>query len=161
MSAKSRKRAFLVFVLLVCLAGFTPFLIQGWRDVRAFRVYEQGTCTVVSQGFYVTLGNKPKGSTSPAPQRRHPELMYRVHAAGATYFAYGFDNMKGRLATMSDAGEFQIGKTYPCWYDPANPEQAILVRKFQPKYYAAAAIPAFMASIIAMILVTQRRRALH
>jgi hypothetical protein len=70
--------------------------------------------------------------------------MYRVQAAGATYFTFGFDNMNGRLSDMSEAGQFRVGETYPCWYDPKNPESAIIKRTFRPIFYAGALIPGFM-----------------
>jgi hypothetical protein len=84
-------------------------------------------------------------------QDRHPELTYRVHAADGDYFAYGFDNMNGRLSDLNDAQQFRVGETYPCWYDPKNPEHAILARQIRPKYYALAGIPAFMTFIVALM----------
>ena len=152
----SRKAVGLSLFVGLSLAGFTPFAIQAWRDVRAFYVFEEGRCTVVSRGSYTTLGNRAS-STTPAPQRRHPELMYKVDAAGAHYFAFGFDNMRGRLSSMSDAEPWQVGKTYPCWYDPANPETAILKREVRPKFYAAAAIPAFMLLVTVGMLRAELR----
>ncbi len=153
----SKRRGFLLFVLLASLAGFTPFVLQGWRDVKAFRSYREGTCTIVARGFFVTTRGTPKGSTTPAMQDRHPELTYRVHAADGIYFAYGFDNMNGRLSDMNEAERFRVGETHPCWYDPKNPEHAILVRQFRPKYYALAAIPAFMTFIVASMLAAELR----
>lgn len=154
----TRKAVGLSLFVVLSLGAFTPFAVQGWRDLRAFYVYEEGQCTVVSRGSYETLGNRPKGSTGPAPARRHPELMYKVSAAGASYFAFGFDNMRGRLSDFNEAYEFEIGKTYPCWYDPADPEKAILRRRVQPKFYAGAAIPTFMLLISGSMLRRELRK---
>jgi hypothetical protein len=72
-------------------------------------------------------------------------------------YAIGFDNMNGRLSDESEAGNFRVGDAYPCWFDPNDPENAILVRRFRPRYYAAAAIPAFMTLITTSMLLGVRR----
>ncbi|MGZ5432950.1 MAG: DUF3592 domain-containing protein [Thermoanaerobaculia bacterium] len=153
-----RKTKGLWLFVLVSLGCFTPFVIQGWRDVRAFYLYEEGRCTILNLGSYETLGNKARNSTSPAPRRRHPELMYRVDAAGAHFFTFGFDNMNGRLSDMSEATAFRVGETYPCWYDPKHPERAILKRTVRPIFYAGATIPAFMLLVSGAMLRARTRR---
>jgi hypothetical protein len=32
---------------------------------------------------------------------------------------------------------YEIGRTYPCWYDPADPSRAVLVRRVRPLYVLA------------------------
>lgn len=137
--------------LLLCLGGLVPFARQGWRDWKVFREYAETRCTVVALGSYETAGkNRAKN--------RHPELTYRLQAGGTNYFATGFDNMDGRLASLSDAGGFRIGESYPCWYDPDDPERAVLVRRIHRPFYAAAAIPGFMLFITASMMARLRRK---
>lgn len=147
------------FVLAVCLLAFAPFLWQGWRDVRAFFFYEEAQCTVLARGFYESLGSASRHrSPDPASRRRRPELHYRVDAAGKQYLAYGFDNMNGRMSTLSDADEFETGRAYRCWYDPWNPERAILRRELRTMFYAGAAIPGVMALATWSVLASKRKR---
>ena len=60
--------------------------------------------------------------------------------------------MRGRKSDMSEAEPFRVGQTYPCWYDPASPETAILKRELRPKFYAGALIPGFMLLVTGSLL---------
>jgi Protein of unknown function (DUF3592) len=35
-----------------------------------------------------------------------------------------------RASQQAIVDQFMVGKIYPCWYDPANPTQAVLTRQF-------------------------------
>ena len=157
-----KKAVGLSLFVLVSLAGMTPFALQAWGDYRAYNVYVEGQCTVLSRGSYATAGSRASGDTRPAPIRKHPELEYKVNAAGAAYFTFGFDNMKGWMSDINEAYEFEVGRTYPCWYDPADPEKAILKRQVRPKFYLGALIPGFMllisGSMLAGALRGERKR---
>ena len=161
MAKKSFGRIGAGLALLASLACFTPFAVQGWRDVRAFRFYEEGRCTVLARGFYDTWSggsSTRSGTTTPKVRHRHPELFYRVDAGGRIYNTYGFDNMNGRLSDLQEADPFRTGETYRCWYDPSNPERAILKRQLRPKFYALAGIPAFMTFVSWAIFASQKKR---
>lgn len=149
---KAVPRRALAFFAVLALAGFTPFVLQAWRDWRAFHDFRETRCTVLAAGYTESIGNHERNE--PAPVRRHPELSLRY----GNHFAYGFDNMNGRLAGMSDGSRFRIGETYPCWVDPSDEQHAIVVRKLQPKFYALALIPAFMLFVIAGMMRSGRPR---
>jgi len=55
------------------------------------------------------------------------------------------DLCRGRLRQLrrKDGQEesFDVGSTYPCWYDPADPATVVLVRHFHPIYYGIAVVP--------------------
>lgn len=131
----------LIFFALLCLGGLTPFVLQGWRDWKVFREYAETRCTVLSISSY----------------DGHPELSYRLTVEGSTYFASGFDNTNGRLASMMDTNPFRVGDTYPCWYDPADPERAVLVRRIHAGFYAASAIPGAMLLIVSSMAFRGRK----
>ena len=58
---------------------------------------------------------------------------------------------------MGDAGAFNVGQSYPCWYDPADPQDAVLARQFRPLFYAAALVPLLFLVIGANFLVVALR----
>ncbi|HET7436979.1 MAG TPA: DUF3592 domain-containing protein [Thermoanaerobaculia bacterium] len=147
MPQKAVSRRALALLALLPLGACAPFAMQAWRDWRAFHDYEESRCTVLAIGYTESLGNRTSGSTS-TPVRRHPELSLRYDTGRERHFAYGFDNMNGWLSDMSDASRFNVGETVPCWFDPAHPERAIVVRQLRPKFYAAALIPVFMLLVV-------------
>jgi hypothetical protein len=53
---------------------------------------------------------------------------------GRTYRIWTYDNAgvysSGRKDKQAVVEQFEIGKQYPCWYDPQNPRRAVLVRGF-------------------------------
>jgi len=53
----------------------------------------------------------------------------------------GYDSWDGRDAKSADYSRFRVGEKYPCWYDPADPAKAVLVREWRPARYWAALIP--------------------
>jgi len=67
-----------------------------------------------------------------------PEYMFEHRLNGKLYSTFGYDNMGG---LMGKAESFSVGKAYPCWYDPADPGQAVLARNFYPLFYAGSLLP--------------------
>ncbi|GMV79471.1 MAG: hypothetical protein AMXMBFR7_06550 [Planctomycetota bacterium] len=54
---------------------------------------------------------------------------------GIPYTVKGYDGMKtsssGRSSHQEILDAYQVGQTYPCWYDPDDPNQAVLVKPSQ------------------------------
>ena len=89
--------------------------MQAYRDVRIIWFYRPATCYVIS---------------------------FQLQVAGRPYTAVGFDNMGGRTAHPGETSTFRSGQSYPCWYDPWNPEQAVLRKQVYLPFYLGLAIPA-------------------
>jgi hypothetical protein len=121
-------------VFLIGVAGAVFFIQQGIRDYRVFHVYQPAECTVMGKGAIAGSGvGRAKSRSSYVP-----EYLFEHRLNGKLYTTFGYDNMDG---LMGEADSFSVGRAYPCWYDPADPEQAVIARRVYPLFYTAALIP--------------------
>lgn len=109
----------LVFLLGAALLGF-----WAHDDYRIFNEFVHAKCTVTGKRVVENRGSK--GSTY------RPEVDFTFEANGQTISATGYDGWKdsssGREGKEEAIAPYQIGGTYDCWYDPQDPQRAVLVR---------------------------------
>lgn len=112
------RRLFFGFLLLAALIG----LVQV-RNFFVYQSFEQGTCTILDGQV---VKNYSRGGTYYTPV-----FTYLVHMKnGQTARANGYD--APTQAGFSQDGAQQIvdsyalGRSYACWYDPADPTHAAL-----------------------------------
>ena len=131
------RRAWWLFaaLFLIGLAGAIFFIRQGIRDYRVFHVYQPAECNVMAKGAISATG-VGRGKSRMAAYM--PEYLFEHRLNGKLYSTFGYDNMGG---LMGEAESFSVGRAYPCWYDPADPEQAVMARHFYPLFYAGALFP--------------------
>ena len=134
------RRAWWIFALcfLIGAAGLAFFIRQGIRDYRAFLVYQPAQCNVTSKRVLTSTLSAGFGRLRRAQTTYTTEYVFRHELNGKPYTAVGSDNMGG---IMGDEESFGVGETYPCWYDPADPTEAVLARHFYPVFYATALVP--------------------
>lgn len=64
--------------------------------------------------------------------RYHPEIQISYQVEGETYsiWTYALPNpySAARAESQAVVDGYTVGQTYPCWYDPADPSVAVLVR---------------------------------
>ncbi|MCK6470268.1 MAG: DUF3592 domain-containing protein [Planctomycetes bacterium] len=110
----------LVFLLGAGLLGF-----WAYDDYRIFNEYHHSKCVVTGKRVVENRGSK--GSTY------RPEVDFTFEANGQTISASGYDGWKdsssGREGKEEAIAPYQIGGTYDCWYDPQDPQRAVLVRR--------------------------------
>lgn len=121
-----------MFVGLILLA------IAG-NQVLQEQKYRPGQCIITAKQLEhdistTTSTNSNGGKTTTSTDVYAPYFEYIVHTAdGRSYSASGYD---GSNTYTSDRGgqqaivdHYNIGQSYQCWYDPANPARAVLVRQ--------------------------------
>jgi hypothetical protein len=125
---RSAPSCFFVFCLVIgLLAGSVigPFFI--WPVVRANFAYVANVCTVLDKRLDESMGDE-------GPTYR-PEFLIEYEVAGQKYRTWTYKAFKfyssGKAGKQEVLDGFVVGKQYPCWYDPADPNQAVLVRDFQ------------------------------
>lgn len=129
-------------VLIGCLLLW--WLVGGlaWRDWRIAHDYREAQCEILDLRMGPT---RFKTSKSFFGKRRtasaQPIFAFRFEVDGKMVTASGYDSLDGRDAKSADYSRFRIGEKYPCWYDPADPSKAVLVRTWRPSRYWAAVIP--------------------
>lgn len=137
---------------LLFLAGGVGFMVlfaaRAWRDIRIFTAWQPAQCTIISleigsqRSSRVRTGGPYIAGRS---ESYRPEITFRYVVDGIEYDCTGWDSW----ALAGDYGggshkyylrvldRYEIGQTYPCWYDPADPSQAVLVRRVRPLYILA------------------------
>jgi hypothetical protein len=150
MKAKSQDRKWMFFALFVLAgcAAMVPFVMQAVRDYRIMRVYEETECTILSyrQVPSTTVFRWANGRTTERTTS-YPEFTFAYRANGRDQVAAGFDNLEGKLAESADYEHLRVNEKARCWYDPARPDRAVLLRRVPWLFYLGALIPGlFIAS---------------
>ena len=126
-----------LFLLTGC--GFLVLLM--WTlllDWRANNSYLPNSCVVLDKRLAVTtkelvvrVNGEGLNETETVPVY-HPEIQIRYEVDGRKYEVWTYDAIArlstDRAAQQAIVDSFQVGATYPCWYDPSRPDRAILVR---------------------------------
>ena len=115
-------------ILLVLVLGF---LLPDWRSNNRY-IASSGVVLekrVHSQLFDVA---GPKGQGVRQQESYRPEVKIRYEVKGRKFETWSYDETgmysPDRAAQQAIADSFQVGATYPCWYDPDRPERVVLVR---------------------------------
>ena len=127
--------------MLVLVLLLKRLVIPEWRANHAF---EETTCEVLRVRNPVEIPDDDGPTYVPLV-----EVAYEV--AGQRYVSEAYDiavKRGVRLVRLSDEAaakalvdEFKVGETYPCWYDPADPETVVLVRGYTWWLWALLILP--------------------
>jgi hypothetical protein len=105
--------------------------------------YQTGRCIITAKQLfqeevthtesYTTNGQSHTRTTTTTEYR--PDFRFTVLTANDhSYAAQGYDAFNSSTSDQSGqqaiVDQYTVGKTYPCWYDPAHPTQAVLTRQF-------------------------------
>ena len=154
--ADPSRRAWPIFAIAVLLglAGLAFFVLQGIRDYRVFHAYAQARCTVTGEGVIASTMDAGTRRTRRAMTTFRPQYMFEYDVNGTHVTAIGSDNLDGVMG-LTDV--IRVGQSYPCWYDPADPHDAVLARQFRPLFYSAALIPLLFLVVGARFLAVALR----
>jgi hypothetical protein len=124
-----------ILVALVMLAFAGNQMLQEQR-------YQSGQCTITARQLRHELSTSTTThnngnttyTTSTTTDVYAPYFEYAVHTAdGRSYPASGYDGSDNytsdRAGQQAIVDRYTIGQSYQCWYNSANPTQAILVRQ--------------------------------
>ena len=116
--------------------GGVIMIVWGWLipDWRANNRYVADTCLVLDKKLDETTMEvvDPRGGQKRQETSYCPQIKIRYEVAGRKYEALDLRGDQDRLSrpgrqqTVID--NFQVGGTYPCWYDPDSPDKVVLVR---------------------------------
>ncbi len=133
-----------IFLAVGCVAFLGMFSMLVWPEWRANRQFAETTCIVVD----AQARHQP--ATENEPARYLPEIHIRYRVDGRVYEDKTYDVTKtysaDRQAVQDIVERYEVGKQYPCWYDPIDPRRAVLVRGYSGWLYLLLLIPiSFMA----------------
>ena len=129
---------FAVLLLLGCagiISGIAWLIVPEWRVNHGF---VENTCKVIETR--IVEDKNEKGTLF------RPEVKIDYEVEGVTYSHFVYDIHHLARSTRGEAqaaiDRFAEPQTYPCWYDPADPNIAVLVRGYQWWIWPALVIPA-------------------
>ncbi len=109
--------------------AFMPFFASFVvKDVRKFTSYEKTTCTVLDKTMDWSKGST--GSTGKAKTYYHLLVSVRYNVKekeilSARFFARDLGRESSAEKRLA---RYDIGKSYPCWFDPEDPPEFVLSR---------------------------------
>ncbi|HEV3137111.1 MAG TPA: DUF3592 domain-containing protein [Pirellulales bacterium] len=133
-----------IFLAVGCTAFAFMFALLVWPEWRANRQFAETTCVVLEK----QVGERPATENEPAMYLPEIRIRYKVEGGVKEETTYDVTRMYSadKQAVQAIVDRFEIGKEYPCWYDPINPDTAVLVRGYSGWLYLLLLIPlSFMA----------------
>jgi flagellar basal body-associated protein FliL len=127
-----------IFVLVA--VALVIYFVSSFSQLQG---YQAGQCTITAKQLlqrkqeqkevYSSNGTTHTRTTTTTVYQ--PDFQFMVQTAdGRRYAARGYDAFESassdRASQQAIVDQYSVGKTYPCWYDPARPAQAVLTRQF-------------------------------
>jgi hypothetical protein len=122
--------------------GLFLFFVVGWSAIflvlpewRANHLYVEGRCVLLDKRLVEDSSSGYRGARN---STYRPEFLIRYTVAGREYQAWTYDAWVLALRASTALrwpkervlDSFTVGQEYPCWYDPADPSQVVLVRGY-------------------------------
>src|SRR6266581_5070665 len=122
-----------IAVVLMVIASF--FFV----DYQNSFTHVEGSCTINNKDFssyihhYTTRETRGSGSNKRTYTVSHTETRYKgvmsytIHTADQQTYPGTYDSDSTSPSSVHDTlDKYQIGQSYPCWYDPLHPDTADL-----------------------------------
>lgn len=154
-------RGFMVYAMsitfLACIPVlfFLAFLVMD--DVRQFSAYEKTNCIIVDKKLSWSAG-----STGKTKSRIYdPLVSVRYKAVGNEIVSAG-SMVKGTFSGRESAAEkkiarYELGRSYPCWFDPEDPHEFLLERGLSWGWYLLCLGPMILFGITTRYLYRRLR----
>ena len=130
----------LLFILLGSMFVLISLILLVFFAYGSLQLqsYVEGRCTIAAKHLQReehTQTSTSNGTTQTRTTVTYtPDFQFTVRTTdGHTYTTHGYDalNSGGDQASQQAILDlYTVGKTYPCWYDPAQPTHAVLTRQF-------------------------------
>ncbi|MGB6043329.1 MAG: DUF3592 domain-containing protein [Pirellulales bacterium] len=118
----------LLFAACLLVGSITSAVLLYWVAVPQWRVNQK---YVEAQGEVASVPGVEERETSKGTSVYRPRIPFTFVVDGVTYRSNHYDLLteySDRDEARDVAARFAKGESYPCWYDPKNPENAVLVR---------------------------------
>lgn len=141
--------AMVAFLLIGGLFAGMGWVAMLGPELEVNRRFVPGRCTLLAKELV-----EEKSSRGTSGRRRamyRPEFQVRHEVAGRQYEARTFRIT--RWATSDSArsqdvlARHEVGRTYPCWYDPADPSRVVLEKGTSVPSWLFTGVGAALASV--------------
>jgi hypothetical protein len=148
-----------VAAVMVAVGFWIVFGAMAWRDYRSLTSWPQTTCTILG-GRLSAQGTTRASRTSGTAQGRTDETSYvpvlglKYVADGQETYSSGYDTgsrigIGGQGGRTDELSRWVVGGTTPCWYNPADPRDVVVLNGFGAAYlFALLPIPVFLLGAV-------------
>ena len=137
--------------IVIALGFWTLFGSMAWRDWRSL-AWPETTCTVLDRRLKIETATSGTGG-SRTTEYFDKLLALRYQAAGVDTISTGFDTgsrlqIGGGANARQELERWAIGATVPCWFDPEDPRDVVVVPGFGGAYlFALFPLPVFLFGV--------------
>jgi hypothetical protein len=129
---------FFAVFLIFGIAAFAIMLANiAWPELRANRHYLETRCTILKTA--ISERRTDDGLTY------RPDITIAYKVSGRKFETVTYDAARMYSSSEANAQEvvnqFHVGEQYACWYDPGDPQQAVLVRGYSGWMYLLLLVP--------------------
>jgi hypothetical protein len=110
--------------LLLTLPFVVAALVMIWNNVKTYTIYQTGQCMIISKEL-----RKHRKTYSPSFEFTVSTLDGE-RLATASGYDVNRSSSSAQYEHTAVLDRFLVEHTYPCWYHPARPSKAVLVRGF-------------------------------
>ena len=154
-------------VLIVIAVGFGMIFVEmARRDRNSLTTWHETQCVIrdsyLEPSASTSTGTDATGRRRTTTTRTYQTmLMLEYSAGGKPMVSTGFDtgsrlSVGGLGGALTEYARWPLGQQVPCWFDPAHPEDVVVVRGFGGAY-AFAALPALVLGLGVWGLMPKRR----
>ncbi|MBN2031805.1 MAG: DUF3592 domain-containing protein [Deltaproteobacteria bacterium] len=124
----------IAFLISLAAMFFFASLILG--DIRKFSSYEKTTCTILDKKLISSTG-----STGKTKSRIYSALVsVRYDAKGKEIISADSITKRAFMSSSERSagktlGQYELGKSYPCWFNPEDPPNFLLERSLSWGWY--------------------------
>ena len=121
---------------LACLAVILFFASLVFEDIRKFSSYEKTSCTLLDKNIKWSTGSTGKTKS----KIYDPMVSVRYSAKGKEIVSVN-SIVKGALLSSREGSaeknlsQYELGRRYPCWFDPEDPREFLLERSLSWGWY--------------------------
>ncbi len=143
---------------VACLAVMLFLASIVVKDVRKFTAYEKTTCTMIDKKIRWSTG-----STGRTKSRIYePLVSVRYDVKGKEIVSAGSLAKGAFLSSREKSAEkklarYELGRSYPCWFDPDDPQEFVLQRGLSLGWYLLCLGPLILFLISSRYLLKKLR----
>jgi hypothetical protein len=136
-----------VAAVVFSIGFWVLFAAMAQRDGRSLSAWRETRCRIVDSRLESsTISSSTRtgsGATRSTTSTAYSPLLALEYAVdGHTRYSSGFDtgsrlSVGGLGGALEEASRWPIGRAVPCWYDPAHPDDVVVIRGFGGAYVFA------------------------
>ena len=139
----------------IAVGFWAVFGAMAWRDYQSLTSWPQTTCTILG-GRLSAQGTTRTSRTSGTAQQRTDDTNYvpvlglKYAVMGQERYSSGYDTgsrigIGGQGGRTEELSRWMVGGSTPCWYNPADPLDVVVLNGFGGAYlFALFPIPVFL-----------------